>query len=82
MAQQRSPPVPDTRSNQNRPLNTMERMVLCCFLQQDIGALLDICESKEALTARIGPPPPEIKEALDHQISKVIETIFKDAVRA
>lgn len=74
--------MPDTRSNQNRPLNTMERMVLCCVLQQDIDALLDICDSKAALTAMIGPPPPEIKAALDDQIYKVIETIFKDAVPA
>ena len=82
MAEQRSLAVPDTRSNQSRPLNTMERMVLCCFLQQDIDALLGIFESKDALIAVIGPPPPEVKEVLDVEISKAIKTIFKDAVRA
>ena len=63
------------------PLNTMERMVLCCAIQQDIDALLTIFETVEAMTVVMGDPPSEIREAFEAQISKEINHIFRHAVQ-
>ena len=70
------------RPSRIRPLNTLERLALCYVLNQNIDELLDIYYSRDVLTATIGPPPPEIKAALDIQISSFIETIFSEAAQA
>lgn len=74
--------MPASSPSADRPLNTMERMVLCCTIQQDIDTLLTIFETVDAITMLVGEPPSDIRKALDAQISEGIEHIFRHAVQA
>ena len=63
-------------------MNTMERMVLCAAIQQDIGTLLDILDAVDLMTATYGEPPEDVRAILDAQLSVGIDNIFRHAVQA
>lgn len=61
---------------------TMERMVMCAVMQEDIGTLLDVFTVIEKITLLAGPPPEHIRQGLDDQIHVLNQIIFKDAAQA
>ena len=63
-------------------MTTIERMVLCAVMQEDIGEFLEVFAVIEKLTALAGPPPEFIRQGLDNQIRGLNLVIFKGAAQA
>ena len=66
----------------DRELNTMERMVLCSALQQDMATLIQILDSVKLITEIAGPPPEHIKVEIQAQVSEGMRYIFEHAAQA